>query len=758
MADPSRVAEPRGGAVSPALVPACAQLDDGVAAADTVAALADVVVSWLEDHGFALPSLYLEQSGRLRCTAVRGYWQVLDGLGLDTGVLATVCRTGEPQHIQDVRLHPGYIAALNGVVAELCLPLRYGGRVIGALNVESERRLAPDDIALVEAAAAAFEARLRALGGPEPESAWQRLARRSAALAELTEVDDIAAFAVRTACELTGFDSAVLVVPAEEHYHVLSACGPMEGMLRALPHAALPGIAGWTDSATAVYTSGAIAGTGFDGHEALRNVDVRALACVALPSKHDRHGFLLVVARHEAEIDHAAIQHLEILAAHTMSSLHTAAAVDALRNKAAQDSLTGLGHSATFHADLSARLSSARQHTAVLLIDLDNFKNINDTQGHGVGDRVLVATADVLKRALRGSDRLYRIGGDEFAAIAAVRSADEAQGLADRVNQAARRAGPARVSLGVTLVPPGEIRSSDDVLAEADLALYETKARGRDGATVYTPGLRAAVRERARLAADLVGAVDRGEFRLEYQPVVDLGGAGVLGLEALVRWQHPEHGVIPPLDFIPLAEQGGLIVDIGAWVLDEACRQLAVWRDQDWCRRDLRMAVNVSAAELGGDYVDAVVAVLDRHDIAPGSLVIEVTESVFIDESGAADQLERVRGLGVHVAVDDFGTGYSSLSYLHRLPIDILKIDRAFLAELNDPTTFAVAEAIVQLSATLKLSTVAEGVEHQQQVDHLRRLGCEHAQGYLWSPPVPADEVAVVCRAIADETVTITLT
>ena len=757
MPDPTTATTAPRGRIPPALTSACALLAEAAAAADSVAGLADAIVSWLEDNGFSLPSLYLEQAGRLRCTAVRGYWQVLDGLSPDTGVLATAIRTGQRQHIEDVRSHPEYIAALAGVVAELCFPLRYQDQIIGALNVESERPLSDDDVAMVEAAAQAFQAYLPALGGPVPESPWQRLARRSAALAELTEVDDIADFAVRTACELTGFTSALLVVPDDDHYEILSACGPLEGMLRALPPAALPGIASWTDAATAVYTSGTLAGTGFAGHEALRNVNVRALACAALPSKDVRHGFLLVAASDEVEPDQATIQHLEILAAHTMSSLHTAAALEALRNKAAQDSLTGLGHSATFHGDLAARLANATKPTAVLLIDLDNFKHINDTQGHGVGDRVLVATARVLRKALRGSDRLYRVGGDEFAAIVGVRSCEEARQVADRVNRAARRAGRARVSVGVTLVPAGELPASDDVLAEADLALYETKAQGRDGATVYTPGLRAAVRERAQLAADLVGAVDRGEFRLVYQPVVDLSGAGVLGLEALVRWDHPHRGVVPPLDFIPLAEQDGLIVDIGAWVLDEACRQLAVWLGQDWCRPDLHMAVNVSAAELGADYVGTVAATLERHGIDPDALVIEVTESVFIDESGATEQLQRIRELGVHVAVDDFGTGYSSLSYLHRLPIDILKIDRAFLAQLDDETTFAVAEAIVRLSATLHLSTVAEGVEHQQQVEYLRRLGCEHAQGYLWAPPLAPDEVAAACRAIADETATITV-
>jgi EAL domain-containing protein (putative c-di-GMP-specific phosphodiesterase class I) len=202
------------------------------------------------------------------------------------------------------------------------------------------------------------------------------------------------------------------------------------------------------------------------------------------------------------------------------------------------------------------------------------------------------------------------------------------------------------------------------------------------------------------------------------------------------------------LEFIPLAEEDGLIGEIGSWVLEEACRQLGVWQRQGWARQDLRIAVNVSAAEIGPDLVDRVRSSLARHGLSPERLVVEVTESVFIDERQAAAPLQALRELGVHVAVDDFGTGYSSLSYLHRLPIDILKIDRAFVTGIAEPTNLAVARAVVELGNSLGLSTVAEGIEEPEQVERLRKIGCEQGQGYLWSPPVPAAELPTICRRI----------
>ena len=717
----------------------------------TVAELADVVAGWLDEHGYTLPSIYLMIAGRLRCVGVRGYWQILEGLSLERGVLAKAFRSGEPQLIKDVADDPEYIAALPGVVSELCLPLRYHGAVVGLLNVESRRTFDPADLDFISAAGHVLEQCMAALGGPDPESPWQRLAWRAAALSELDEPHAIAQFTVEAACDVTGLDSAVLVLRDGDRYVVQTACGALGPTLRALPDDVLRRIAGWTEAATSAYTQGAATGSGFEGHEELRNAGVRALASATLPSNGGRHGFLLAAGRQIVQLDYARLQHLEILAAHASSALHTARALDALRDKASQDSLTGLGHSATFHADLARGLTTAAAHaTAVLLIDIDNFKVVNDTRGHAEGDRVLIDSAALFRSGLRAGDGLYRIGGDEFAAIVSVNDEADALAVARHINAATRDSGVAEISIGITVIPAGETPQTDAVLAQADLALYETKTSGRDGVTLYRTAMATAAGERAQLIAELAGAIDRDELSLVYQPVVDLDEAAtVLGLEALVRWHNPRRGTVPPLEFIPLAEQNALIGPIGRWVLRTACEQLAEWQRQGVAHPAVRIAVNVSAVELNATYVDFVATTLLTTGVTSDQLVLEVTESVFIGESDAVGHLLRLRELGVHIAVDDFGTGYSSLSYLQRLPFDILKMDRSFVAALDNPVTFAIARAIVQVGRALGMSLVAEGVERPDQVADLRRLGCEHAQGYLWSRPVPAEQVAQACSWIA---------
>ncbi len=721
-------------------------LRERVLAARSVQELGDTVVDWVGSLGFPLPSIYLEVGGRLRGLAMRGYWQALEGFTVERGVIAETFRTGETRFVPDVRDDPRYIAAVPGVVAELCLPIRQAERVVGVLNVEAHVTLSPADVRIVTDVVAAFERRLGQLGGPDPESSWQRLARRSAELAALADPSDIGRFAVEVAREVTGLDSAVLVLEERGQLRVRAHGGPLGDELRALSSEALGDVASWTASATSTYTVGAIEGSGFAGHEALRRAGVEALASASLQSNGGRHGFLLAAGSQPCNVGRSQVQHLEVVAAHTASALYTALALEALRDRAAQDPLTGLGHGATFHEDLGRALEGPVA-TAVLLIDLDNFKQINDTLGHVVGDRVLLECSRILEGELRGSDRLYRVGGDEFAAILSVRDAEEAVAIARRLNRAARRDGRARVSIGVAMLEPPLVET-DTALARADLALYEAKRLGRDGVALYRPALRTDALDRSNLAADLALAVERDELFLAYQPVVDLAGEGVLGVEVLVRWAHPQRGVLGPAEFIPLAEQYGHIEDLSRWVLDAACRQVATWCAQPWARDDLRFGVNISAAELGPGLVTDIAEVLERYGLPSDRLIVEVTESLFMDELGAAPPLRALRELGVNVAIDDFGTGYSSLSYLRRLPVNILKIDRSFVEELDDPRGAAVTRAIIELSRTLGLSTVAEGVEDRSQAARLRSLGCEHAQGFLWSRPVEAAAFPAVVRRL----------
>lgn len=724
-----------------------AELRAATAAASTVAALGEAVVAWLEAQGLPLPSIFFEVAGRLRRVALRGYWQILEGFSLEQGVIADAFRTGQPQFVPDVQADPRYIAAIPEVVAELCLPIRYAGQVIGIMNVESTSGLSDADRRLVHLAATHFEERLAELGGPEHESPWQLLARRSGELAELDDPDTIGAFAVAAAAELLGFGSALLVIERRGELRVQAACGPFADALRTLPRAVLADLATWTSSATSAYTLGALRGHGYRGHETLLELGLRSLASASLQSNGGRHGYLLVVDPETIEIDVAAVQHLEVLATHTASALYTAFALEELRIRAEQDPLTGLGHAASFHAHLRDTLTVAERPVAVLLMDLDNFKHINDTAGHLVGDRVLCETARLLRLNLRRDDLLFRVGGDEFAAILVVQAADEAMDVAARIVEGARRRARTRLSIGVVVCPPGGEDDADTLYGHADLALYDAKRAGRNRVTLYRPELHTAAEEEAALQAQLPEALERGELFLEFQPVVDLGTAGVLGLEALVRWRHPELGLIPPSRFVPLAEVGDHIDRLGTFVLDEACRAFAAWQHGSVGRDDLKLGINVSAAELGPRLLERVTATLARHGIAPSRLVIEVTEGVFADEHHAAAPLRALRELGVNIAIDDFGTGYSSLSYLPRLPVNLIKLDRAFVGGLDQPATAAVARAIVDLGRTLELSVVAEGVETEAQRDRLLSFGCEHAQGFLWSPPVPADEVpATLCR------------
>ncbi len=358
-------------------------LRERVLAARSVQELGEAVVDWVESLGFPLPSIYLEVGGRLRGLAMRGYWQVLEGFTVERGVIAETFRTGDAQFVPDVQDDPRYIAAVPGVVAELSLPIRWNGRVVGVLNVEARDPLSSADIRIVTEVATAFEQRLHQFGGPEPESSWQRLARRSAELAALGDPSDIGRFAVEVAGEVTGLDSAVLVVEERGELRVRAHGGPLGERLSGLSTEALGEVASWTSSATSAYTVGAIEGSGFAGHEALRRAGVEALASASLQSNGGRHGFLLAAGSERCAFDRSQLQHLEVVATHAASALYTALALEALRERAGQDALTGLGHGATFHDDLGRHRPAAQPcHTSARAgAGLDRHRHAGATVG-----------------------------------------------------------------------------------------------------------------------------------------------------------------------------------------------------------------------------------------------------------------------------------------------------------------------------------------------------------------------------------------
>jgi len=425
-------------------------------------------------------------------------------------------------------------------------------------------------------------------------------------------------------------------------------------------------------------------------------------------------------------------------------------AEDQLAHLAHHDALTGLPNRLLLLERLNQLLSYAQRHErtlAVLYLDLDRFKVVNDTLGHGVGDEVLKAAAERLARAVRGSDTVARPGGDEFIIILSdVATERDVRTVADKI--VATFHAPFLVgedefflstSIGIALYPRDGV-DVDTLIKNADAAMYRAKDSGRNNIQYYTADLQAAAVRRLSLESDMRRALERSEFVLYYQPIVALSDGRITGFEALVRWQHPTLGLILPDNFIPLAEETGLIVPLGDWVLDTACRQQKEWERLD-CPSG-RVTVNISARQFQQrDLVDTVQRCVERHGIALGTLELELTESlVMADVKATMRALMQLREMGVGVSMDDFGTGYSSFSYLKNFPIASIKIDRTFIDDLTvDPFDDAISLAIITLAKSLRIRVIAEGVEKQVQLLKLRRLGCDEGQGIHFSPPVPAE-------------------
>jgi diguanylate cyclase (GGDEF)-like protein/PAS domain S-box-containing protein len=424
----------------------------------------------------------------------------------------------------------------------------------------------------------------------------------------------------------------------------------------------------------------------------------------------------------------------------------------ALTHQAFHDPLTGLANRSLFrdrvrHAlALSAR---SRRGIAVLFLDLDGFKAINDTLGHATGDRLLGSVAGRLQHVLRPGDTVARLGGDEFAVLLEdLDGMHVAQHVARRCIDELHTAFAVDgrevfigVSIGLALAEHGD--DADELLRNADLAMYRAKALGKNRCEMFEPGMHHAAIERMAIEGDLRHAVARDELALHYQPVVELGTGRIVGVEALLRWHHPERGLVGPADFIGVAEESGLIVPIGRWVVTEACRQVARWQRDTGLA--LRLSVNISARQLQAPRLaEHVARTLRTSGLPAEDLVLEITESMLVDDAERTiAKLHLLRELGVRLAVDDFGTGYSSLNYLRRLPVDVLKIDRSFVTGIGTESELtALTGAIVGIGRDLGLDTVAEGIEEIAQLDALRAMGCALGQGFLYARPLPAGDLA----------------
>ena len=391
---------------------------------------------------------------------------------------------------------------------------------------------------------------------------------------------------------------------------------------------------------------------------------------------------------------------------------------------------------------------------AILFLDLDRFKSINDSQGHLVGDKLLIAVAEVLNQDLREVDTLARLGGDEFVILLDnIHHLTDAIEVSNRINRRLRSPFTLErqtvftsASIGIALSSTG-YSDSAQILRDADIAMYRAKAKGKARYEVFDQEMYLETLKTIELESDLRLALKQNQFTLYYQPLISLENNTLAGFEALIRWQHPEKGFISPLDFIPVAEDTGLIVQIGDWVLKEACQQLRIWQQQFTAISNIdsmKISINVASQQLQEpNFIEKIDKILARTGLNPNCLRLEITERALIDSKDNTNQtLAEIKRRGIKLSIDDFGTGYSSLSYLSRLPIDNLKVDRSFVKNINsNPESLEIVKTIITLAQTLNMDAIAEGIETSEQRDRLKALGCEYAQGYLFSKPLSVEDV-----------------
>jgi diguanylate cyclase (GGDEF)-like protein len=489
--------------------------------------------------------------------------------------------------------------------------------------------------------------------------------------------------------------------------------------------------------------------------------EIRATSALAEQAEHDRAEAERARAEAERERAEQAERHVEELSRHIAEqeriSIQLQESKDHFRHAAFHDTLTNLPNRALLAENLKFVIERARQHEdyqfAVLFLDLDRFKNVNDSLGHSIGDQLLITMARRLESCIREVDMVARLGGDEFAILLdGIPNQAEATNMARRIQE--KLQAPFNISghevfsttsIGIALSSTG-YDHPENMLRDADTAMYRAKAQGKACYEVFDKGMHTHAVYVLQMENDLRRAIEREELRVYYQPIVALESGQLAGFEALIRWQHPERGFINPADFIPLAEDTGLIVPLGLWILKRACQQLNKWQWQSATNRSLFMSVNLSGKQVAQpDLVENIREILEETRIDAKHLKLEITESAVMENADmAARLLKRLKGLGVQLSIDDFGTGYSSLSYLHRFPVNTLKIDRSFVGRIGEAAeNIEIVRTVISLAENMGMEVVAEGIETVSQLTQLRKLKCQYGQGYLFSRPVDADSVSV---------------
>jgi diguanylate cyclase (GGDEF)-like protein/PAS domain S-box-containing protein len=681
----------------------------------------DAVASILaEQFGYDRVAIYLGDGANLKPAAQRGYRDLTPATDGTTGLVGRVAHRRKPELVTDVALDADHVGTDPATRSEICVPLLDGDLLLGVLDVQSagQDQLDATDLAAVLAVAD------RLAGAVALGSHRQRLVDEKDFVSAILDAVGAIVIVVGGDGRLARYNAATSVVsgysPAEIDAHgSLDFLVPLEQRQEMI---------------TAV--------TGLQPDEPVNRRDNewvrkdgsrRHIAWANTAVLDESGGVRYTIA---TGIDITDRKNLE----------------DELAYKALHDPLTGLPNRRLLMDRLEHALQSRRgAETSVLFLDIDDFKTVNDRLGHDVGDQVLKVVAERLVKAVRPGDTVSRLSGDEFAVVLEDPTDGNAPDLvATRILDAIARPIEVRdhrlaltVSIG-TAVVESNAASAGDLLRNADFAMYAAKQSGRAQYRRYSSEDRVAADDNARLAADLPGAVARGEMRLHYQPIVDLRSGAIRGVEALVRWQHPERGLLAPGRFIPLAERTGSIIEIGQWVLHTACRALKTWQ-LDW--PELSMAVNLSGRQLESPkLVEHVGHALLENGIAPAALILEVTESVLVTDPTAVAKLAGLKALGLRLAIDDFGTGYSSISYLRRFPVDILKIDREFTDGADSPEGLRLLRGIAQLGGLIGLDLIAEGIERPEQIEPIVEAGCQEGQGFLFARPVDADALTALLR------------
>jgi diguanylate cyclase (GGDEF)-like protein/PAS domain S-box-containing protein len=595
------------------------------------------------------------------------------------------------------------------------------------------------------------------------EAELERRAAQQAAVARLGEhalegksTSELMQEAVGAATSLLSLEIAAVIelLPERGAFAFRSTCGlPEEAITQTVP-AGRGSQAGYTILTGApIVVSDVESETRFTRSPILAAAGARCGLTVAIAGRQAPFGVLGVHSRTLRDFQPGDVDFVQALANVLGDAFERQVTDDDIRHRALHDPLTGLPNRVLFLDRLGQaieRLRRRRAPAAILVLDLDRFQLINDSLGHQVGDELLAAAAPRLRQAVRSSDTVARFGGDEFAILL-----EEIAGERDAIEMAQRIASVftrpfvldgnehfVTTSIGIAIAEGGEL--AEDLIRDADAAMYRAKERGRARYELFDEGMRGRAISRLRVENDLRRALERDELTLDYQPLVSCRDLSIVGVEALIRWEHPTRGRIPPGDFIPVAEENGLIEPIGRWVLENACRQAARWYRDRPDAAPISMSVNLSAVQIAHrGLAETVSSALRGSGLDASWLTLEITESVMLgDAESLTDALSALKAIGVRLVLDDFGTGYSSLAYLTRLPLDALKVDRSFIDGLGtEPRDTAITEAIVAMAHALSLDVVGEGVETAAQLGELRRLHCDYAQGFHFARPVAAEEI-----------------